>query len=83
MRKPVASPDRPSTAELTPIGRPRSAAVEAFAAIAAGRRGQGRPIAAFDAQIAAIAASQSAELATRNVGDFLDCGVQVINPWET
>ena len=59
------------------------AAAEAFAAIAAARRGQGRPIAALNAQIAAIAASQGAELATRNVGDFLDCGIQVINPWQT
>jgi toxin FitB len=59
------------------------AAADAFASIAAGRRGQGRPIATFDAMIGAIAASQGAELATRNVGDFLDCGIQVINPWET
>jgi len=60
-----------------------AAAAEAFAPIAAARRQQGRPMAAFDAQIAAIAASQAAELATRNVADFLDCGIHLINPWET
>jgi predicted nucleic acid-binding protein len=59
-----------------------AAAAEAFAPIAAARRQQGRPIATLDAQIAAIAASQAGELATRNVSDFLDCGIHLINPWE-
>jgi len=60
-----------------------SAAALAFAGIAAGRRQTGRPISQFDAQIAAIAQSRGAELATRNVADFEGCGVEVINPWET
>ena len=59
-----------------------SAAAVAFAAIAAGRRQAGRPISQFDAQIAAIAQSRGAELATRNVADFEGCGVEIINPWE-
>ena len=60
-----------------------SAAARAFAGIAAGRRQAGRPISQFDAQIAAIAQSRGAELATRNVADFEGCGVEVIDPWET
>jgi len=59
-----------------------AAAADAFAPIASGRRRQGRPIGAFDAQIAAIAASRGAAVATRNVPDFLDCGLTIFNPWE-
>lgn len=58
-----------------------SAAAVAFAEIAANRRQVGRPIAQADAQIAAIARSRGAALATRNVPDFEGCGVEVINPW--
>lgn len=56
-------------------------AAEAYAVITAGRRAGGRPISAFDAQIAAIARSRGARVATRNVDDFEDCGVAVIDPW--
>jgi len=59
-----------------------SGAARAFAEIAAKRRRLGRPIDEFDAQIAAIASSHGAAVATRNVGDFADCGVRVISPWE-
>jgi toxin FitB len=58
-----------------------SAAARVFAEIAAARR-LGRPIAGFDAQIAAIAYSRGATVATRNVADFADCGITVISPWE-
>ena len=58
------------------------AAAQAFAHIAAARRQKGRPTGALDAQIAAIAHSRGASLATRNVADFLDCGPVIINPWE-
>jgi predicted nucleic acid-binding protein len=57
-------------------------AAEAFAVIAAGRRQGGRPISQADAQIAAIAKSRGAALATRNVADFDGCGVSVVNPWD-
>ncbi len=56
-------------------------AAQAFAEIAADRRQAGRPISQADAQIAAIARSRGASLATRNVPDFDGCGVEVINPW--
>ena len=58
-----------------------SEAAVAFAGIAAGRREAGRPISQADAQIAAIARSRGAALATRNVADFERCGIVVVNPW--
>ena len=56
-------------------------AARAYAAIAAGRRAAGRPINYADCQIAAIARSVGASVATRDVGDFEGCGIDVINPW--
>jgi hypothetical protein len=53
-----------------------------YARIAAERRRAGRPISNFDAQIAAIARSAGAAIATRNVADYDACGVEVINPWD-
>ena len=58
-----------------------SDAAAAYARIASDRRRAGRPISVFDAQIAAIAASVGAAVATRNVADFERCGVKVVNPW--
>ncbi|KAF1687312.1 VapC toxin family PIN domain ribonuclease [Pseudoxanthomonas broegbernensis] len=58
-----------------------SAAAEVHATLAAMRRAQGRPISQSDAMIASIARSRGAMLATRNVRDFEDCGVTVIDPW--
>ena len=58
-----------------------SATVAAYVDIVSTRRTAGRPISQFDAQIAAIARHHGAKLATRNVGDFEDCGVVVVNPW--
>ena len=57
------------------------AAAEAYAEIAAARRAAGRPIRAFDAQIAAIARARGAAVATRNARDFEVCGIKVIDPW--
>lgn len=59
-----------------------SLAARAFAIIASDRRHVGKPISQADAQIAAIARSRGASLATRNVPDFEGCGVEVINPWQ-
>jgi predicted nucleic acid-binding protein len=58
-----------------------SDAAHAFAKISAARRNRGRPISQFDAQIAAIAQTLGAELATRNVTDFGGCGIKLLNPW--
>lgn len=52
-----------------------------YAGIVASRRGSGMPIEAFDAQIAAIAISAGADIATRDIAGFAHCGVAVINPW--
>lgn len=59
-----------------------SESAEHFASIAADRKGQGKPISQFDAQIAAICRSHQATLATRNTDDFAECGIDIINPWE-
>jgi hypothetical protein len=57
-------------------------AAPSFASVVAKRRQGGRPISQADAQIAAIAACHGARIATRNVGDFEECGVGLVNPWE-
>ena len=57
------------------------AAAVLYANIVVHRRRLGQPVSAFDAQIAAVARSNSAELATRNTDDFVGCGVALINPW--
>ncbi|MGA9963712.1 MAG: type II toxin-antitoxin system VapC family toxin [Terriglobales bacterium] len=58
-----------------------SDAARAFSKIAAHRRALGRPISHAEAQIAAIAQVRGAKLATRNVADFDDCGVDAVDPW--
>ena len=58
-----------------------SHAAKACALIAAARRAAGRPIGVADCQIAAIAHSLGASVATRDVNDFEGCGIEVINPW--
>ena len=60
-----------------------SAAAQAYAVIAATRRAAGRPINHADCQIAAIALSREASVATRDVDDFEGAGIEVINPWES
>ncbi len=56
-------------------------AAQCYATIVVGRRQMGRPISQSDAQIAAIAHSRGAAIATRNDLDFTDCHIEVINPW--
>lgn len=59
-----------------------SAAAISYARIAAARQRAGRPISHFDAQIAAIAHSSGASVASRNVKNSHRCGIKVVNPWE-
>ena len=58
-----------------------SAAARAYAEIAAARRVAGRPISQADGQIAAISRSRGMALATRNIRDFADTGIALIDPW--
>jgi predicted nucleic acid-binding protein len=59
-----------------------SAAARAFSKIASSRRSDGRPITQSDAQIAAIAKTRRAKVASRDVKGFEQCGVDVVDPWK-
>jgi predicted nucleic acid-binding protein len=56
-------------------------AADHYVNIVATRKYGGRPIQIMDAQIAAIARARGMTLATRNMKDFVDCEVELINPW--
>ena len=58
-----------------------SDAARIFADIAATRRSAGRPVTPADCQIAAIARSRNMAVATRNVRDFENIDIEVVNPW--
>ncbi len=58
-----------------------SAAARVYAEIAAARRASGRPLSQTEGQIAAIARSRGMTVATRNVRDFAETGIEVIDPW--
>lgn len=57
-------------------------AAEIYADIIVDRKQQGKPIEVMDAMIASIALLKTATLATRNVSDFENCGLELVNPWE-
>jgi len=57
-------------------------AAEQYALIVSHRDGLGLPIDGFDAQTAAICRVHGATLATRNVSDFRQTGIELINPWK-
>ena len=56
-------------------------AARAAALIAARRRQAGRSIEIRDAQIAGIAATRRATVATRNTRHFSDLGIALVDPW--
>ncbi len=56
-------------------------AADYYASIRAARERLGRPGPPQDIQIAAIARLHRAAVATRNLADFVGCGVELINPW--
>ena len=58
-----------------------SDAADIYASIAVSGRSAGTQISQFDAMIAAVARSVGATLATRNLKDFVDCGIALVNPW--
>jgi toxin FitB len=60
-----------------------AAAAEQYALIVSRRERLGIPIEGFDAQIAAICRVHGAALATRNVADFRETGIAVIDPWDS
>ena len=58
-----------------------STAARAYADIAAMRRSAGRTVPPADCQVAAIAQSRDMAVATRNVRDFEDIDIEIVNPW--
>lgn len=58
------------------------AAAGLYGVISAARERIGRPIDAFDAQIAAISRARQVQLATRNTKDFDETGVRLVDPWQ-
>ena len=59
-----------------------SRAASAFASVHAQTRRAGHPISFADCSIAAIAQTHGFALATRNLRDFQDTGIELINPWQ-
>jgi hypothetical protein len=57
-------------------------AAEAAGALAARRRQAGRPVETRDVQIAGIATSRRATLATRNTRHFEGLGLTLVDPWK-
>lgn len=58
-----------------------SEAAHWYAELLRSRERLARPMATADAVIAATALAHGAQLATRDVADFADVGLDVINPW--
>ena len=58
-------------------------AASLYAQIVASRERGGSPISSPDAQIAAMCRAHDAGLATRNVKDFVDTGITIVDPWDT
>lgn len=58
-----------------------SKAARAYADIAAMRRSAGLHVPSADCQIAVIARSRDLAVATRNVGDFEEMEIEVVDPW--
>lgn len=70
--------DEEFAARILPFDR---AAARHYADIVVQRESRGRPISMADAQIAALARHHAAALATRNVRDFEELGLELIDPW--
>ena len=57
-------------------------AAHVYGKIMANRKELGRPMSVLDGQIAAITLIHKAGLATRNINDFLHCGIDLHNPFD-
>jgi predicted nucleic acid-binding protein len=60
-----------------------AAAAEAYGTLVASRKMSGSTISVMDALIAAIVKSNYATLATRNMSDFREIGLALVNPFGT
>ncbi len=58
-------------------------AARRYGDVMARRRKIGRPLSILDGQIAAIARANNCAVATRNGRDFVECGLEVIDPFAT
>jgi predicted nucleic acid-binding protein len=57
-------------------------AARMYAEVMGRRKALGRPLSVLDGQIASIARSNHLAVATRNVRDFEECGIDIINPFD-
>ena len=53
-----------------------------YADIYATRKGLGRRFDVVDAQIAAVARANGMAVVTRDIRDFADCEIELVNPWD-
>lgn len=53
-----------------------------YAEIMGHKKEMGKPMSVPDGQIAAIARSNDLKIATRNIHDFEECGLTIINPFD-
>lgn len=58
------------------------AAARLYGEVMGRRKELGRPMSILDGQIASIARAHHAAVATRNVSDFDECGLTLLNPFE-
>jgi predicted nucleic acid-binding protein len=58
-------------------------AAAAHADMFAARQRAGRPASTIDLMIASVARSHGASVVTRDIRGFEDCGIPLINPWNT
>ena len=59
------------------------AAARAYGDVMGLRKELGRPMSVPDGQIAAVARSRVLAMATRNISDFEECGLDLLNPFRT
>ncbi len=57
-------------------------AARLYAEVMGSRRAMGRPLGVPDGQIASIARANDLAIATRNIRDFEECGLELVNPFE-